>query len=112
MVGIRMENSELKLIGQRIALRRKELNLTQEKIAELMNVSVQMVSNLERGNKAIRIENLINLSKILNVSCDYILLGKHTNNDLNIVAEKLKLLSDEDLTMVNMIIDYKTNLSS
>lgn len=107
-----MENSELKLIGQRIATRRKELNLTQEKVAELMNVSVQMVSNLERGNKAIKIENLIKLRNILDISCDYILLGTHTDDDFCNIANKLKQLSNEDLTMINMIINYKTNLST
>ncbi len=33
-----MKNENLKNIGIRIAKRRKELNLTQEKIAEYMNV--------------------------------------------------------------------------
>ena len=43
-----MTSAELQEIGLRIAQRRKELNLTQERVADLMDVSVQMVSNLER----------------------------------------------------------------
>ena len=66
---------DLNGIGKRIQDRRKQQGYTQEKIAEMMNVSIQMVSNLERGNKAIRIDNLINLSQILNISTDYILTG-------------------------------------
>lgn len=41
----------LKEMGIRIAKRRKEHHLTQEQIAERMNVSLQMISNLELGKK-------------------------------------------------------------
>ena len=60
-------------IGYRINRRRKELGLTQENLAEKMDVSIQMISNLELGKKAIRPENLIKLCNSLNVSADYIL---------------------------------------
>ena len=43
----------LKEIGNRIYERRKYLKLTQEQVAEKMGVSVQMISNLELGKKAI-----------------------------------------------------------
>ena len=68
-----MTSAELKDIGKRISSRRKQLNYTQEQIAEKMDVSIQMVSNLERGIKAIKIENLIKISEILKISTDYIL---------------------------------------
>lgn len=38
-----------------------------------MNVSIQMISNIERGNKAIKIDNLLKLCDILKTSTDYIL---------------------------------------
>ena len=65
----------LKEVGERICERRKNLGYTQEQLAERMDVSIQMISNLERGNKAIKIDNLLKLSKILSVSTDYILTG-------------------------------------
>lgn len=94
----------LKDIGQRIVVRRKELGYTQEQIAEMMDVSVQMVSNLERGNKAIRIDNLIKLSEILRVSTDYILTGKHSDAEHYELFEKMKLLSEEDFRLVATLI--------
>ena len=72
----------------------------------MMNVSVQMVSNLERGNKSIRIENLINLCHILNISTDYILLGKETLNDIDSLAVSMKSLSEKERKMIEMIINY------
>ena len=92
-------------IGERICTRRKELNYTQEQLAEQMDVSIQMVSNLERGNKAIRIDNLIKLCEILKVSTDYILLGKRTDIEVDELFCKLRHLSPRDYRMISMIIN-------
>lgn len=88
MGGEYMKTEDLKKIGVRIVERRKELKLTQEQIAESMNVSIQMISNIERGNKAIKIENLLKLCDILKTSTDYILTGKRTNNDFDNLTNK------------------------
>ena len=101
-----MEEINLKEIGERIYLRRRQLNYTQEQLAELMNVSIQMISNLERGNKSIRIENLIKICEILQVSTDYILTGRQGNRDSDIITEQLQNLSSEDYEMVRMLVEY------
>lgn len=101
-----MTHEELKAIGFRISARRKQLNLTQEQIAEKMDVSIQMISNLERGNKAIKIENLIKISSILNISTDYILTGNYSNRDDNSISSRLSKLSDRDFEMIDMLIEY------
>ena len=101
-----MSEADLKGIGKRIQTIRKQQGLTQEQIAEMMNVSVQMVSNLERGNKSIRIENLINLCKILKISTDYILLGTNSTSETENITERLKLLSEKDRKMIEMLVDY------
>ncbi len=71
----------LKEMGARISGRRKELNLTQEALAEKMDVSIQMISNLELGKKAIRPENLIKVCDALGVSADYILRGSRSEGE-------------------------------
>lgn len=43
---------ELVEVGQRIQSRRRQMGLTQEQLADKMNVSKQMVSNLERGQQS------------------------------------------------------------
>lgn len=93
-------------IGKRIQNRRKQLALTQEQLAEMMNVSIQMVSNLERGNKAIRIDNLVNLCKILEVSTDYILTGKETAEEMNALTDRIAQLSAKDKKMIEMLVEY------
>ena len=99
---------KLKEIGQRISNKRKALGLTQEQLAEKMDVSIQMISNLERGNKAIKIENLIKLSDILQVSTDYILLGKYVSADNEQLFKKINALNPREYKIVTELIDYCT----
>ena len=101
-----MSEVDLIGIGKRIQNRRKQLMFTQEQLAEMMNVSIQMVSNLERGNKAIRIDNLINLSQILDISTDYIPTGKETTDDIEVWTSRISQLPVKDRKMIEMLIDY------
>lgn len=104
-----MLNQKLIEIGNRISKKRKQLNLTQEVLAEKMNVSVQMISNLERGNKSIKIENLLKLCEILNVSTDYILKGELIDSDKEEAFTKLLKLNEQDYKMIEMLIDFFIN---
>lgn len=102
-----MKTEDLKEIGIRIVERRKELKLTQEQVAESMNVSIQMISNIERGNKAIKIDNLLKLCDILKTSTDYILTGKRTDNDFDNLTDKISRLTDSDYKMIEMLVDCR-----
>lgn len=70
-----MEQDRLnKIIGKNIKKYRKitildEKKVTQEKLAELINVSVSLISNLEsnKSKKGISITNLYKISVVLNV---------------------------------------------
>lgn len=101
-----MTELNLREIGNRIQFCRKRLGYTQEQLAEKMNVSIQMISNMERGNKAIKIENLIKLSRILDVSADYILTGKQNAGDLNLLSLKISKLSEKDRQTISVLVDH------
>ncbi len=94
-------------MGKRIAACRKQLNISQEYMAEQTGLSVQAVSTAERGTKALRPENLLKISRTLGVSADYLLSGEMTEDNLRFsaVADKLKLLSDEQIQAVLTLID-------
>ena len=96
---------DLTEIGNRISVERRRNNITQEKLAEKMNVSIQMISNLERGNKAIKINNLVNLSQILGVSTDYILTGNKNLNEKSALLDKLSNLSSDDYLIIETLIN-------
>lgn len=101
-----MSEVDLNSIGKRIQNRRKQCGYTQEQLAELMNVSIQMISNLERGNKAIRIDNLVNLSQILEISIDYILTGKKAKPDFDELTSRIAKLPPKDIKMIEMLVEY------
>lgn len=100
-----VDSNLLKEIGQRIEERRRKLGLTQEALAEKSNVTSQFVSYAESGKRAMRPENLLNLSKALGVSTDYILTGEIIDKDLLLLTDKLKQLSPKQLRIVEAIVD-------
>ncbi|MBQ8794849.1 MAG: helix-turn-helix transcriptional regulator [Clostridia bacterium] len=104
------ETAFLKEMGQRIMLRRKSLRLTQEELAEKIDVSTQMISNLELGKKAIRPENLAKVCDVLDVSADYVLTGVSTKSrEVNTITEKLMELSEDELKIITSMVEYMTN---
>ena len=92
-------------MGQRISQRRKELHLTQEQLAEKMGLSLQSISCIELGKKAIRPENLANLCCHLDISADYILYGKRNEQQMHDTVAKLSLLSPAAYRSVQELID-------
>lgn len=69
--------NELNLIeiGGRIRKSREGLMLTQEALAELLDVSVKFVSDIELGAKGMSLKTLNKLTTHLLVSADFILYG-------------------------------------
>lgn len=93
-------------MGLRISKRRKELKLTQEQVAEKMEVSLQTISCIELGKKAIRPENLANLCTVLDTTADYILTGKKNENQLVGIIKKFASLPDADMIMIEQLTDH------
>ncbi len=59
--------------GENLKNIRKQRNITQEELAENLNVSRQAVSKWESDNGYPETEKLLAISKILNISLDYLL---------------------------------------
>ncbi|WP_027400274.1 helix-turn-helix domain-containing protein [Anaerovorax odorimutans] len=71
---------DLKEIGRRIRTQRESLNLTREKLAEKLGVSSKFCGDIEYGTKGMSVNTLVRLSKILNLSIDYIIKGYEYSN--------------------------------
>ncbi|MBQ3545526.1 MAG: helix-turn-helix transcriptional regulator [Lachnospiraceae bacterium] len=69
-------------LGENIARLRKEKGLSQEKVAEYMEVSRQAVTKWESNISNPSSANLIRLAELLDVSVD-VLLGKNEPEDIN-----------------------------
>lgn len=55
-------------IGKAIKLRRRELGISQERLAEILNVSYQQVQRYENGSNKLNVENIQMIAHALNVS--------------------------------------------
>lgn len=101
-----MQNSFLIEMGNRISAQRKSKGMTQEQLAEKMDVSIQMISNLELGKKAIRPENLVKLCTVLNVSSDYLLTGKISLSECSGLSDKISHLSETEISLLESLVSY------
>jgi transcriptional regulator with XRE-family HTH domain len=77
-------------LGEKIKAARKGAGLTQEQLAEKLIVSRQAITKWESDKGLPDIENLKRLSKLLNVSIDY-LLDDGKSMDLTVIREEINL---------------------
>ena len=84
---------------------RKSRGLTQEALAERVDVSAQYVSDLERGVVGVSIPTLKRLSVVLGVSCDRLLFGGGGENDVTQLARRLQRLPARQFQLLRRMVD-------
>ena len=82
------------IIGQRIKKIRTEKNLTQENLAEKLDVSVAFLSRIERGNSRLNLKRLNEICTILGVTEGFILNGASSTSDSYLSAEFSDILDN------------------
>ena len=87
---------------------REEKNITQEQLAEKLNVTRQAVSNWEKGKTQPDIDTIIKISGILEVSVEEIIYGQKQNNVtvVNKTVEKTTKTGIGFGAVLAMIISY------
>lgn len=88
-----MTHEEQLLFGERLRTRRNAVGLTQEYVSEQVNITLRYYQMVERGEKKVSLDTLMNLSRTLQVSIDYLLFGDLTYTLGNPIAEILHTLS-------------------
>ena len=68
-----MDNIELIKLGQKIKFERTKREMSQEQLAELSNISVHGVSNIETGKTDVKYTNLLRLAKAFNLRVNELL---------------------------------------
>ncbi len=81
------------LIGQRLKKARKNLRMTQNELAEKLNISVAFVSRVERGNSRISLKRLTEFCSVLEVTEGDILNGVSNSNNNYLTEEFSDILS-------------------
>ena len=63
-----MDNIELIKLGQKIKFERTKRGMSQEQLAELSNISIHGVSNIETGKTDVKYTNLLKIAKAFDLS--------------------------------------------
>ena len=98
-------------MGQRIKKKRKELKLTQERMAEELNISVKHFSEVERGIAGLSVENLIRVSEILGVSIDYMVKGETDSDRWYSVISALEKIPPEKEYLIRNLLNTGIDLT-
>lgn len=75
------------IIGSRLKKARTDKNLTQEKLAEKLDVSIAFLNRIERGNSHISLKRLSEVCDILGVTEGYILNGASSTSNNYLTSE-------------------------
>ena len=85
----KIDKIDLKILGSHIKGVRKELGITQEKLASKLNVSRPLVTHYEKGIRTIRTDDLKGLCEITGYSADWY-VGK-LKYKLNIKTQNIRI---------------------
>ena len=76
--------------GSRIRSLRKKRGLTQEQLAEKMNVSTPYIAKIENGKQTGPVELAVEFAEFFEVSLDYLLVGKGDFAEEQKAIDKIK----------------------
>ena len=101
-------NVDYHAIGERVAHRRRELRLTQAKVAELCDISDQYLSNIERAVSIPSTEVVMRLAAALDTTPDeFLTCTLHTQDEAwRATAQRLRGLSPRQLALTNHFLDW------
>lgn len=89
-------------VGERLRLKRNLLSLTQDDMAEKIDRAPKYYADIERGSCGMSIETMLALSQTLNMSLDYMIFGKSSD-------EVKEAQSNEVLAIIDVINNFPPN---
>ena len=88
----------------RIRKAREDAGYTREKFAELLDVSVSYLAEVERGHTNVSVNTLIKICNVLGLSADYVLFGENREAD-TLLLEKIHRLDKKYLPLLTDLIN-------
>lgn len=78
--------------GRRIAKLRIKNGYTQERLADALNMDRSILSRVEAGKRTLPVDWFVQLAAMFNVSLDYLIIGKITPADIEILKDEINEL--------------------
>ena len=91
------------LIGSRVNDLRKSQGISQERLAELADLSTTFISHIERSDKKPSLGALIRLASALGVTVDFLLAGNQPSDRNAYMPDVENLLSDCEIRILHVI---------
>lgn len=91
-------------IGSNIQRLREEARLTQEALSEMLGLTPNHLSAIERGVSGISLENLHKLCRCLGISADSVLFGDPASEEELLIANRIASLPPEQKQQVYKIL--------
>lgn len=93
--------------GERMAELRRSKHMTQEALADLLDVSPKHISHVERNCASLSLNNLVAVCRIFNCSLDYLILGEYHDVILEKIPRPItQILSSDDEKEISRLLKY------
>lgn len=97
-------------LGKRIREERQKLNLTQEMLAEDIDLTTAYIGQIERGERNLTLENLVKVANRLGVTIDYLLSDSLSSSNDTYIVQLAQLLNERTLQEKEMAVDVLRTL--
>lgn len=100
-------------IGKVFKAYRRKHRLTQDKMAEKLEISEKYISRLENGNSGVKLETLVNYMNILGIAPNVLFKDLITNKDAKFQVDlsyKISQLSEEKIVFLDKLVDNLESL--
>ncbi len=95
-------------IGERVRITRKQRGFSREELSELLGISTLFLGYIECGQRGMSLQTLQNLCDVLNVSADYILMGRENMGTID--DELSRAMNEIDEPYKPLLLETVNNL--
>ena len=89
-----------KSIGRVLAQRRESTGLTQEQVAEVLQIGTEAVSRMERGITMPTIQRMAELADIYGCGIEELVIATSTSHQAELISQILHTLPEADRAMI------------
>lgn len=93
-------------IGKNIRDARKTCGYTKEVLAEKAEISVEHITQVERGDKMMSVPSLVRMAEALHVSVDALIYERAANDARQSIAQLLVSVSEDDSRKLFALLQY------
>ena len=92
------------ILGENIRRERERAGYTQERLSEMIDMSTQNLSTVERGMAGVSLQMLRRICEALKVSADDLLFGQREKSDGEALIRKLERLDARQMRIVQEVL--------